>query len=64
MRSCPQYQNLEEQSLQDDAYTRWRSEHKWLYDYLEKNSGKSMQKPINIVEFYDTLQIQRSKDKA
>lgn len=61
---CPLYQHLLKKNLETDAYQMWRLKYKWLYDYLEEHSGLSLKKPLDMVDFHDTLKVEKLDGKA
>lgn len=61
---CPQYEHLLAKNLETDTYKAWRLKYKWLYSYIEDKSGKSLQKPRDIIHLHDTLKIELLSNKT
>lgn len=61
---CPQFENLLAKNLETDEYKAWRLKYKWLYNYIEDKSGKSLQQPEDIIHLHDTLKIEQMSNKT
>lgn len=61
---CPRYQQMFNENFKTDTYKSWRLKYKWLYDYLETHSGKSLQKAVDVFEFHDALKILQLRNRT
>lgn len=62
-KPCDRYKSLVNAHFNRPDYKAWRSEHKLIYQEIQDKSGLSIDNQRNVFFFYDTLRIQKGKNK-
>lgn len=63
-KRCDRFNFLLEKHFYKPEFNAWRLKYKWLYEFVQKKSGLSMDNYKKIIYIYDTLMVQQLHNRT